>query len=108
MVVGHLDPAFKTCMDETQSLMRQIFQTENRVTMPLSASGLRRGIEASVVNTPNTATKTIIAVNGVFSDRMFDMAGRTGASVIKVRKSPFWESALTRQTMRRAGKRAKN
>src|ERR1051325_1511108 len=44
-VVGHLDPWFKTCMDETQTLMRQVFRTENRVTMPLSASG-SGGIEA--------------------------------------------------------------
>src|SRR5882724_11075155 len=49
-IVGHLDPWFKTCMDETQTLMRQVFQTENRVTMPLSASG-SGGIEAAVLNT---------------------------------------------------------
>src|SRR5438552_1292902 len=49
-IVGHIDPWFKTCMDETQILLRQVFQTENRVTMPLSASG-SGGIEASVLNT---------------------------------------------------------
>ena len=49
-LVGHLDPWFKGCMDDTQALLRQIFQTENRLTMPLSASG-SGGIEASVVNT---------------------------------------------------------
>ena len=49
-LVGHIDPWFKGCMDETQVLMRQIFQTENRITMPLSASG-SGGIEASVLNT---------------------------------------------------------
>ena len=38
-LVGHLDPWFKGCMDDTQTLLRQIFQTENRLTMPLSASG---------------------------------------------------------------------
>src|SRR5580765_3055183 len=38
-LVGHMDPWFKGCMVETQILMRQIFQTENRITMPLSASG---------------------------------------------------------------------
>src|SRR5260370_16395064 len=48
-LVGHLDPWFKTCMDETQVLLRQIFQTENRLTMPLSASG-SGGIEASGLN----------------------------------------------------------
>src|SRR2546429_729642 len=48
-LVGHMDPWFKGCMEETQILLRQIFQTENRITMPLSASG-SGGIEASVVN----------------------------------------------------------
>ena len=38
-IVGHLDPWFRGCMEETQILMRQIFQTENRITFPLSASG---------------------------------------------------------------------
>src|SRR6201981_500255 len=68
-VVGHIDPWFKTCMDETQILMRQVFQTENRITMPLSASG-SGGIEASVLNTLEEGDEAIICVNGVFSDRM--------------------------------------
>jgi len=49
-LVGHVDPWFRGCMDDVQVLLRQIFQTENRITMPLSASG-SGGIEASVVNT---------------------------------------------------------
>ena len=35
-IVGHLDPWFRGCMEETQVLMRQIFQTENRITFPES------------------------------------------------------------------------
>ncbi len=41
-VVGHLDPFFKTCMSETQELMRQVFQTANRITMPHVRHRLRR------------------------------------------------------------------
>src|SRR6202045_3021023 len=72
-LVGHLDPWFKGCMDDTQVLMRQIFQTENRLTMPLSASG-SGGIEASVVNTLEEGDEGIVAGNGLFSDRMFEIA----------------------------------
>ena len=54
-LVGHMDPWFRTCMDETQTLLRQIFQTENRVTFPLSASG-SGGIEAAVLNSLATFT----------------------------------------------------
>src|SRR5258708_33782985 len=38
-LVRHLDPRFKGCIDDPELPQRQIFQTENRLTMPLSASG---------------------------------------------------------------------
>ena len=82
-IVGHLDPWFKTCMDETQILMRQVFQTENRITMPLSASG-SGGIEASVVNTLEEGDEAIVCVNGYFSGRMYETAVRTPAKITKV------------------------
>jgi len=82
-LVGHLDPWFKGCMDETQILMRQIFQTENRLTMPLSASG-SGGIEASVLNALEEGDEAIVAVNGTFSDRMYEIALRASSKVTKV------------------------
>jgi alanine-glyoxylate transaminase/serine-glyoxylate transaminase/serine-pyruvate transaminase len=86
-VVGHIDPWFKTCMDETQILMRQVFQTENRVTMPLSASG-SGGIEAAVLNTLEEGDEAVICVNGWFSERMYEIAVRTPAKVTKV-EAPY-------------------
>jgi len=82
-LVGHLDPWFRGCMEETQILLRQIFQTENRVTMPLSASG-SGGIEASVVNVLEEGDEAIVAVNGVVSERMYEIATRASSKVIKV------------------------
>src|ERR1043166_6958549 len=82
-VVGHLDPWFKTCMDETQVLMRGVFQTENRVTMPLSASG-SGGIEASVLNTLEEGDEALICVNGWFSGRMYEIAQRSPAKITKI------------------------
>src|SRR5260221_14521946 len=86
-IVGHIDPWFKACMDETQTLMRQVFQAENRVTMPLSASG-SGGIEASVLNTLEEGDEGIICVNGYFSERMYEIATRTPAKIIKV-EAPY-------------------
>ena len=86
-LVGHLDPWFKTCMDDTQVLMRKIFQTENRITMPLSASG-SGGIEASVFNTLEEGDEAIICVNGLFSGRMHEIALRTAAKITKV-EAPY-------------------
>ena len=38
-IVGHLDLIFLRCMDDVQSLLRYVFETENRVTIPISATG---------------------------------------------------------------------
>jgi alanine-glyoxylate transaminase/serine-glyoxylate transaminase/serine-pyruvate transaminase len=100
-LVGHLDPWFKGCMEDTQVLLRQIFQTENRLTMPLSASG-SGGIEASVVNTLEEGDEAIICVNGIFSERMAVIAGHTAAKVTKV-EAPYGK-AVDAEDVRRAGK----
>ncbi len=100
-LVGHLDPWFKVCMDETQTLLRQIFQTENRLTMPLSASG-SGGIEASVLNTLEQGDEAIVAVNGLFSDRMYEIALRASEKVIKV-EAPYGKT-VDPEDVRRAGK----
>jgi alanine-glyoxylate transaminase/serine-glyoxylate transaminase/serine-pyruvate transaminase len=99
-LAGHLDPWFKTCMDDTQVLLRQIFQTENRLTMPLSASG-SGGIEASVLNTLEDGDEAIVAVNGLFSDRMFEIAQRTSAKITKV-EAPYGKT-VDPEDVRRAG-----
>jgi alanine-glyoxylate transaminase / serine-glyoxylate transaminase / serine-pyruvate transaminase len=79
-IVGHLDPWFRGCMEETQVLLRQIFQTENRVTFPLSASG-SGGIEASVLNSLESGDEAICCVNGLFSQRMHVIAQHTPAKL---------------------------
>jgi alanine-glyoxylate transaminase / serine-glyoxylate transaminase / serine-pyruvate transaminase len=79
-IVGHLDPWFRGCMEETQALMRQVFQTENRVTFPLSASG-SGGIEASVLNSLEPGDEAICCVNGMFSQRMHVIAQHTPATL---------------------------
>src|SRR5437870_1598636 len=100
-LVGHMDPWFKGCMEETQILMRQIFQTENRVTMPLSASG-SGGIEASVLNSLEEGDEGIVAVNGVFSERMYAIGIRASSKVIKV-EAPYGKP-VDPEDVRRAAK----
>src|SRR6266581_6509156 len=100
-VVGHIDPWFKTCMDETQILLRQIFQTENRITMPLSASG-SGGIEAAVLNTLEEGDEAIVAVNGVFSERMYEIATRASSKATKV-EAPYGKP-VDPEDVRRASK----
>ena len=83
-LVGHMDPWFVgTVITETQDMLRRLFQTQNRVTFPLSASG-SGGMEASVINPLEVGDEAIIAVNGTFSERMALIAERTGAKIHRV------------------------
>ncbi|MCP4666085.1 MAG: alanine--glyoxylate aminotransferase family protein, partial [Deltaproteobacteria bacterium] len=36
--IGHLDPVFLSIMDDTQGLLRFLFQTENDLTIPVSGT----------------------------------------------------------------------
>ncbi len=46
--IGHLDPYFLAIMNETQQLLRYLFQTANALTIPISATG-SAGMEACCV-----------------------------------------------------------
>ena len=37
--VGHLDPYYIDLMAEVQALLRHVWQTENRLTLPMSGTG---------------------------------------------------------------------
>lgn len=87
-MVGHLDPWFNdVLMGEVQGLLRRAFQTENKTTFPISASG-SGAIEASVFNPLEPGDNAIVCTNGTFSERMAIIAERTGANVIRV-EAPY-------------------
>ena len=48
-VIGYLDPQLLACMDEISEMLRWLFQTKNRLTLAISATGIS-GMEASFVN----------------------------------------------------------
>jgi alanine-glyoxylate transaminase/serine-glyoxylate transaminase/serine-pyruvate transaminase len=78
--VGHLDPAFVALMNENQDLLRYAWQTENKLTIPVSGTG-SAAMEASLANTVEPGDKVLIGVNGYFGHRLVDMAQRYGADV---------------------------
>lgn len=86
-MLGHLDPQFLEIMNDTMELLRKVFQTKNRLTMPMSGTG-SAGMETVLVNLIEPEDKVIICVNGVFGQRMRDIAGRCGAGVYSV-EAPF-------------------
>jgi alanine-glyoxylate transaminase / serine-glyoxylate transaminase / serine-pyruvate transaminase len=100
-LVGHMDPFFIAMMGEVQELLRRVFQTENRITFPVSASG-SGGIEAAMVNTLEPGDEAIVCVNGTFSERMAIIASRAGAKVHRV-EAPLGRT-VDPDEVRRAGK----
>ena len=81
--IGILDPAFGEVMEQTAALLRQVFRTENRVSLPLSATG-SGGMDALVVNFVEPGDRVAIGVNGLFGERLADALGRAGAEVVRV------------------------
>jgi alanine-glyoxylate transaminase / serine-glyoxylate transaminase / serine-pyruvate transaminase len=100
-LVGHLDPWFLDMMGDVQVLLRRIFQTQNRITYPISASG-SGGIEAAVFNVLEEGDECIVCSNGMFSERMAVIAERTPAKVTRV-TAPLGRP-VDPEEIRRAGK----
>lgn len=82
-VLGHLDPEFLTLLDETCDRLRTAFRTSNPLTLPISGTG-SAGMEACFVNLVEPADVVIVGVNGVFGERMCEVARRCGAEVVRV------------------------
>ena len=78
--IGHLDPQYLKIMDETRSMIREVFSTSNEMTMATSGTG-SAGMEMCVVNLIEPGDEMIVCVNGVFGTRMRDVAQRAGATV---------------------------
>ena len=75
LILGHLDRDFLGIMDEVSENLRYVFQTENRVTLPISGTGTA-GMEAALVNVLEPGDVIVIAVNGFLGDRMAEIAYR--------------------------------
>lgn len=83
-VLGHLDPLFLRCMDDIQEMLRYVFETGNRVTVPISATG-SAGMEAALVNIIEPGDEVVVCIHGVFGERMADIIGRAGGKPVIVR-----------------------
>jgi alanine-glyoxylate transaminase/serine-glyoxylate transaminase/serine-pyruvate transaminase len=84
-LVGHLDPEFVQIMNETQEMLRQLFRTRNQLTFPVSGTG-SAGMETCVVNLIEPGDRMVVCVNGVFGQRMTDVAQRAGAAVTTIER----------------------
>ncbi len=97
--LGHLDSEFLSIMNNAMDLLRFVFETENQITFPVSGTG-SAGMEAAMVNMVEPGDKVIVGVNGVFGQRMVDVASRCGAEVIEV--SAEWGHPIDPEMLEKA------
>lgn len=81
--IGHLDPAFVGMMDEVKTMLQYAFQTDNQLTIPVSAPG-SAGMETTFQNLLEPGDTVVICQNGVFGGRMKEVAERCGAKAVMV------------------------
>lgn len=80
---------FVAMMDEVKLMLREVFQTRNEMTFPVSGTG-SAGMEFCFANLIEPGDEVVIGVNGVFGTRMVEVATRCGARVTKV-EAPWGE-----------------
>ena len=85
-------------MNETQELLRYVFQTENPLTIPVSATG-SAGMETCFVNLIEPGDEVVVLINGVFGTRMADIVGRLGGNLTKVEAE--WGRAIDPEAARK-------
>ncbi|MGD2117623.1 MAG: alanine--glyoxylate aminotransferase family protein [Chromatiales bacterium] len=89
--IGHLDPVFVEMMEDTKQLLQYAFQTDNQLTMPVSAPG-SAGMETCFANLIEPGDKVIVCRNGVFGGRMLENVERCGGTAVLVEDE--WGSAV--------------
>jgi alanine-glyoxylate transaminase/serine-glyoxylate transaminase/serine-pyruvate transaminase len=88
--IGHLDPLYIELMAEVQELLRYVWQTDNRLTLPMSGTG-SAAMEATLANTIEPGDTVLVAVKGYFGLRLVDMAQRYRANVVTIER-PWGEA----------------
>ena len=91
-LIGYLDPEWLALMDEEQALLRQVFLTQNVLTLPLSGTGMT-GMETALSNFVEPGDKILVGCNGFFSERICEIAGRYGVIADKIEKP--WGDVFT-------------
>lgn len=97
--IGHLDPEFLSIMDETQELLRTVFRTDNKWTIPVSGTG-SAAMEAAFTNLIQPDEIAVVPGNGYFGNRMAAMVSRAGGTAVQLEEP--WGTALEPELVREA------
>ena len=81
-VMGHLDPDFFQVMNEIGDMLREVYHTENVMTMPVSATGTG-AMETACTNILEPGDTMVVCRNGYFGIRLGNIAQRCGAQGVR-------------------------
>ncbi|MBR3204880.1 MAG: alanine--glyoxylate aminotransferase family protein [Bacillus sp. (in: Bacteria)] len=79
-ILGQFDPAFTHIMNETMTLLRSLFQTENRWAYPIDGTS-RSGLEAVLASVIEPGDSMLVPVFGRFGHLLIEIGQRYGAEV---------------------------
>ncbi len=82
-MLGQFDPAFTGYMNDVMTLLRGIFQTENRWSLLVNGTA-RAGIEAILVSLISPGDRVLVPVFGRFGHLLCEIARRCGGEVIAI------------------------
>ncbi|MCL1905717.1 MAG: alanine--glyoxylate aminotransferase family protein [Clostridiales bacterium] len=99
--LGHLDTYLYGIMDEVKAGLRELFGTQNELTIATSGTG-SSGMEAAFTNVVEPGDKVLVLANGFFATRMTEVAGRLGAKVTQF-ESPWGEALPVDQVAEQLG-----
>lgn len=79
-ILGQFDPAFTEIMNETMTLLRSLFQTENEWAYPIDGTS-RSGLEAVLASVIEPGDVMLVPVFGRFGHLLIEIGQRYGAEV---------------------------
>ncbi|XP_066518228.1 alanine--glyoxylate and serine--pyruvate aminotransferase b [Hoplias malabaricus] len=86
-IIGHLHPEMYEIMNDIKKGIQYAFQTRNHMTLAMSGSG-HTAMECAVFNTVEPGESVLVSINGVWGERVAEIAQRIGARVHTLVKSP--------------------
>lgn len=79
-------------MEEIKVMMRYLWQTTNEVIFPVSGTGTA-AMDCALSNVVEQGDNVLVAINGYFGLRLYEMAQRYGGNVSRIDKT--WGEAFT-------------
>ncbi|MFT3961863.1 pyridoxal-phosphate-dependent aminotransferase family protein [Propionivibrio sp.] len=95
-VLGQFDPQFIAIMNETMSMLRKVFQTDNQWAFPIDGTS-RAGIEAVLASLIEPGDVVLVPIYGRFGHLLVEISQRYGAEIVTLETS--WGEVFPPQTV---------